>query len=274
MNRHGMEGLQQEKGTLPDRVWEKYYSSAADARRLTRTPLICYALLYGLFAICIVGKLPMWTLWVSAPILVVRWLLATHELMHVRNEREVDWLTRLMPLLLTPFSLGYREYLDIHRGHHRHMATPQDPEYFQLRGNKLQGLLNAMTAPEQAFLRWVVREGVDAELMMGVFLRAGLFVLLWALSGVAFWGFWIPMRLAYGASYFAFFYALHRRGSNYGVYRVTLSAGVERLFTLLFGREALLATRYHDIHHGQPRISALHLPAVARDLPQEGLPLK
>jgi len=37
-------------------------------------------------------------------------------------------------LVLTPFSLGYREMLDIHRQHHRQAATPEDSEYFQLRG--------------------------------------------------------------------------------------------------------------------------------------------
>ena len=160
------------------RAWNPYYGSDADARRLTWTPLICYALLYGHVALAAMGWLAWWTLCFSAPILVVRWLLATHELMHLRSERKVDFVTRLMPLMLTPLSLGYREFLDIHRGHHRFMATPQDPEYFQLRGSKLRGLFNAMTAPEQAFLRWVLRKGVDAELVLGALLRCALFGLL------------------------------------------------------------------------------------------------
>jgi len=260
----------------PKRAWESYYNSAADARRLTWTPLLCYVLLYAHFALCLLAWLPIWTFGLSAPILVVRWLLATHELMHLRSAREVDAITRLMPLLLTPLSLGYREFLDIHRGHHRHMATPDDPEYFQIRGSKLQGLLNAMSAPEQAFFRWLRRQGADAELIIGALLRCGLFALLLVLSGWYFLWYWIPVRLAFGSSYFAFFYALHRRGAAYGVYRITLPAWAERLFTLLFGREALLATLYHDIHHAQPRISAFRLPEVAQtwDLPQTGLPVK
>lgn len=259
-----------------ERAWEPLYNGAADARRLTWTPLICYGLLYGHFALCLAAWLPMWTFCLSAPILVVRWMLATHELMHLRDAREVDPLTRLMPLLLTPLSLGYREFLDIHRGHHRYMATPADPEYYQLRGNKLQGLLNAMSAPEQAFWRWLKHKGVDAELIVGASIRCALFVLLMALTGWDFLWYWIPVRLAYGASYFAFFYALHRRGKEYGVYRITLPAWAARLFALLFGREALLATQYHDIHHAQPRISAFRLPEAAQawDLPQTGLPVK
>lgn len=259
-----------------ERAWEPLYNSAADTRRLIGTPLFCYALLYGHFALCLSAWLPMWTFCLSAPILVVRWMLATHELMHLRDAREVDPLTRLMPLLLTPLSLGYREFMAIHRGHHRHMATPDDPEYYQLRGNKLQGLLSAMTAPEQAFLRWLWRKGVDAELIIGMLLRGALFALLLLLSGWNFLWYWIPVRLAFGSSYFAFFYALHRRGAEYGVYRVTLPAWAARLFVLLFGREALLATLYHDIHHAQPRISAFRLPEAAQawDLPQTGLPVK
>jgi len=262
--------------TQLQRAWESQYNNEADARRLTWTPLLCYALLYGHFALCLMAWLPFWTFCLSAPILVVRWGLAIHELTHLRSEQEVDPVTRLMPLLLTPLSLGYREFLENHRGHHRYMATPDDPEYYQLRGSKLRGFLNAMSAPEQAFWRWLSRKGLDAELIVGASIRCGLFVLLIVLTGWEFLWYWIPVRLAYGASYFAFFYALHRRGAEYGVYRISLPAWASRLFGLLFGREALLATLFHDIHHAQPRISAFHLPEVAQawDLPQSGLPVK
>ena len=259
-----------------NRAWGKYFSNAADVRRLTWTPFLCYILLYGHFALCLLAWLPFWTFCLSAPILVVRWLLSLHELLHLRSESEVDPITRLLPLMLTPQSLGYREFLKVHQGHHRYMATPDDPEYFQLRGSKLHGLFNAMTAPEQSFFRWLRRCGVDTELAIGALLRCALFVLLLTLSSGAFLWYWIPVRLSFGASYFAFFYALHRRGTEYGVYRITLPVWARRLFSLLFGREALLATLYHDIHHAQPRIGALHLHEVAQvwDLPQTGLPVK
>lgn len=253
------------------RAWQAYFNGDSDARRLTLTPILCLSLLYGHFTAGVLGWVPLWTFCLSAPILVVRWMLATHELMHIRSAGEVDWVTRLMPLLLTPLSLGYREQLEMHRGHHRYMATPQDPEYYQLHGNKLQGLAGALTAPEQAFFRWLGREGMDAELVLGATVRAALFALLAYAAGTAFWWYWIPVRLAFGASYFAFFYALHRRGKEHGVYRVMLPVWFAKLFALLFGREALLATTFHDIHHAQPRISAFHLPTVAQDLPKDGL---
>ena len=260
----------------PARAWEQFYNGDAAARRLTLTPLLCNALLYWHFALCLWGWLPLWTLCLSAPILIVRWLLATHELLHLRGEREVDPITRLMPLMLTPLSVGYREFLLVHRGHHLHMATPADPEYFQLRGSPLVGLLNAMSAPEQTFFRWLRREGVDAELVIGAMLRGVLFGLLWFAAGWAFLWYWIPVRLAFGMSYFSFFYALHRRGAEHGVYRVPLPPWGARVFSVLFGREALLATTYHDLHHRYPRVSAYRLPeiAAAEDLPQPGLAVK
>ena len=248
------------------------FNTDTDARRLRRIGLACYGLLYGHVFVCMAGALPSWTLALSAPILVVRWMLSTHELFHLRRHDEVDIVTRLMPLLLTPFSLGYKEFQAIHRGHHEYMATPQDPEYFQIRGRPLAGFLNALTAPEQAFVRWLAREPVDAELVIGATCRLVLFAALLGLAGPVFVWYWLPTRLAFGASYFAFFYCEHRRGAEYGVYPMRLTAFQRRLFTVLFGREAMLATCYHHTHHHQPRVSAFRLPEVAEASDDETRP--
>lgn len=253
------------------RDYAAWVNTGADARRLILTIWICYALLYGQFALALAGALPLWSMALTAPVWVVRWMLATHELLHLRSEYQLDPVVRLQPLLLTPFSLGYKEFLSDHRGHHRHMATPADPEYYQLRGSKLCGFLNAMSAPEQSFLRWLGREKLDRELWLGAAVRCGLFAALAWVSGWRFLWYWIPVRIAFGLSYFAFFYALHRRGTEYGVYALSLPPWGARLFRLLFGREALLATCHHDAHHRQPRVSAYHLPEVTlleRSAPQ------
>jgi fatty acid desaturase len=244
------------------RAYAGWFNTGGDARRLIATIWICYLLLYGQFALALAGLLPLWSMAVTAPIWIVRWLLATHELLHLRSEYQLDPILRLQPLLLTPFSLGYKEFLSYHRGHHRHMATPADPEFYQLRGNKLCGLLNAMSAPEQSFLRWLRREKIDRELVLGTTLRCGLFFALLWFSGWNFLWYWIPVRVAFGLSYFAFFYVLHRRGEEYGVYALDLPAWGARLFGFLFGREALLATCHHDAHHHQPRVSAYRLPEM------------
>ena len=72
--------------------------------------------------------------------------------------------------------------------------------------------------------------------------------------------YWLLVRLAYGLAYFSFFYCLHRRGVEYGVYPIKLAPWQQTLFGLLFGQDALLGTCHHDAHHQQPRVSAYHLP--------------
>lgn len=240
-----------------------FWGTNDDARRCTRTSLIANGAIYALFGAAIGGWLPFWAFACVAPVLVVRWMLSVHELFHLKTEREVDPITRLLPLMLTPLSLGYREFLEIHRGHHRHMATREDPEYFQLRGDPLTGLANAMTAPEQAFFRWIARRGVDRALVGGIVIRVALFAGLVAASGAAFWWYWVPVRLGFGASYFAFFYCLHRRGPEYGVYRLALPAGLDRMFRALFGRDAVMAMCHHDVHHSYPRVAAGHLDRLS-----------
>ena len=245
-----------------NRAFITLYGTDADAARLRLQSLLCNALIYVHFGIAVAGGLPLWTMLLSTPVLVVRWMLSLHELFHLRSEREVDFATRLLPLMLTPFSLGYREFLDIHRRHHRFMATPEDPEYFQIRGNKLVGFLNATTAPEQAYFRWVGEKGIDLPLLRDTLIRLALFLGMIWLSGWNFLWYWIPVRLAYGASYFSFFYCLHRKGTDYGVYPLQLPNWAAKAFSVLFGKEALLATCHHDMHHAHPRVHAFHLPTI------------
>jgi hypothetical protein len=242
------------------------FGSDADARRLTRASLVCIALIYGNLAAAAAGIVPAWTLACTVPLLVPRWMIAIHELFHLRSEREVDVITRLQVLVFTPLSLGYRENLINHRSHHRHMGTREDAEYYQLRGSRLWGLANAMTAPEQMWFRWVAEHGYDRRLAIETALRCGIFAALAMATGAVFLWYWIPARLAFGTSYFVFFYWLHRKGDAMGVYRLVLPRGIERVVTALYGGDVVEATLHHDVHHAQPRIAAEHLAGVRASL--------
>jgi fatty acid desaturase len=235
------------------------FGTDADARRLTLTTLVCVALVYGNLAAASFGLLPAWTLLFTVSLLVPRWMIGIHELFHLRSEREVDPVTRLQPLLFTPLSLGYRENLVNHRSHHRFMVTPQDAEYYQLRGSRVVGFLNAMSAPEQMWFRWIAENGVDRELAIGTLLRLAIFVGLVAMSGWLFLWYWLPARAAFGASYFVFFYWLHRKGEAMGVYPLVLPKPVLRVLTVLYGADVVEATVHHDVHHAQPRVASYHL---------------
>lgn len=193
---------------------------------------------------------------------VPRWMIAVHELFHLRSHREVDPVTRLLPFLFSFLALGYRELPANHRSHHRHMATPLDAEYYPLRGPKLAGLINAFTAPEQLWFRWIARHGIDAELACGTLVRLALFLALLWTTGAAFLWYWLPARLAFGLGNFVFFYRLHRQGQDYGVYPLVLPGEIKRAATLLWGRDVVEATLHHDVHHAQPRIAAGWLAEV------------
>jgi fatty acid desaturase len=207
---------------------------------------------------------PSWSLPVGIPILLVRWILLVHDLFHLRRTREVNWLIQLLPILTTPLALGYREYQEIHSGHHQLMATPSDPEYYQICGSPLKGFLNALTSPEQTFFRWIAHRGMNQDLLRESVIRLCWFGAIASLSGQAFLWYWIPLRLAYGISYFIFFYCLHRRGKEYGVYSLDLPKWLQFSLQLLFGREALLEICYHDVHHAHPQVAPQYLPIVGK----------
>src|SRR5512132_2502920 len=211
------------------------FAPESDAPRLTRVSLVCVAAIYGHLLVAAAGWLPPWTLLVSVPLLVPRWMIALHELFHLRSEREVDPVTRFEPLLFTPIALGYREMLANHRAHHRFMATPDDAEFYQLRGSRLAGFANAMTAPEQMWFRWVAEHGLDRRLAVDTVLRCALFVALAIGCGTAFLWYWVPARLTFGVSYFVFFYWLHRRGDAMGVYALEVPASIANALTAVYG---------------------------------------
>lgn len=248
----------------PEQLLTEFYATDADGRRINRQTLLYNGLMYLHFGVALMGYLPLWTMLLSMPILAVRWMVSLHELYHLKEETKVDFITRLMPPMFTPLSLGYREFQDIHWCHHRFMATPEDPDYYQIRGSKLIGFINALTLPDQAYFRWVACKGIDLPLLGNSLIRLTVFVAMVWLSGLDFFWYWVPLRFAYGCSGFAFFYCLHRRGELYGVYPLRFSPLGERLITLLFGREALSAACHHDIHHADPRVVAVLLPEVTQ----------
>ena len=253
---------------LPEKVvqhsWRDpaiHLAHEADARRLTRNSLLCTAVIYLHLLAVAAALVPPWTAAITAMLLVPRWMIAVHELFHLRSDREVDPVTWLQPLVFTPLSLGYREMLANHRSHHRFMSTRRDVEFYQLRGTPAAGFINAMTAPEQMWMRWVLEQGVDRQLALTTVLRCALFAGFAGVCGASFLWYWLPARCAYGISYFVFFYCLHRRGDAMGVYRLALPSGVANFITLFYGADLVEAILHHDVHHAQPRIAARDLAA-------------
>lgn len=252
--------------------WIAYFADDRDARRLTRAGLVCNGLAYLHYLIVIGDLIAPWTLVLTLPILVPRWMIAVHELFHLRNAQEVDTVTRRLPFVFTFLALGYHEQYLNHRSHHRYTATPADGDYYQLSGNKLWGLFNAMTAPEQMWFRWVSKHGLTQILLYDTLLRLGLLLLLMISGGWLFLWYWVPARISFGLSYFTFFYCLHRRGAAYGVYPLRLPGWLRGPATWIYGHDVVEATMHHDVHHAQPRIATIHFKDVREGVMGETQP--
>jgi hypothetical protein len=237
------------------------YSEDAEADAYVRQGVIYFALIHLQLACVLAGWLPLWSFPLIAPIWMARMMIGRHELIHVRKETQVDFFTRLWPVLamVTPFSAGFREYRLFHHRHHQYMLTGDDPDLHQIEGSLLNGWLQCLTSPEQTLIRWVMERGIDAALVRDVFLRALFFFAMAALCGRNFLWYWVPLRLTYGTALFLFSYVLHRRGARYGVFRIELPPVGVKLFCLLFGRVGWLAVCNHDLHHLNSNLSPLHL---------------
>jgi hypothetical protein len=241
------------------------YGHDGEAGRYVREGAFYFTLIHLLAACVVAGWLPPWSLPLVLPLCMTRMIIGRHELLHLRDESQVDRFTRLWPMMamLTPLSAGYREHRQLHQLHHQYMLTEADPELYQIRGGKLRGWLVCMTAPEQTLVRWAQVEGANFLLVRDLFLRALFFYSMVMFTGHLFLWYWLPLRVSYGTSLFLFSYLLHRRGGRYGVFR--LSLGWRWPFRLLFGHAGWMALCNHDVHHLNGKISPLHL-MEARDL--------
>lgn len=249
-------------GFVDRKIPKEFYTTDEEARRYSLQIVVCNVLIYLWFLMALVGYAPWWSGIPTIFLLLPRWMIAVHELFHVRGAFQVNYFIYLLPMLLTPLNVGYREYQDIHFRHHRYMCTPQDPDFYHIRGNKIAAFLNALTAPEQSFFRWLSYKGADFDFIRDSFIRCTLFLALVGFSGTNFLWYWLPLRATHAVNYFTFFYGVHRKEEEYGVYPLNLPVPIERFFTFVFGRQVVLSVKYHDVHHSLPTISILHLEDV------------
>ena len=100
---------------------------------------------------------------VLSSVMVTRWMIAFHELMHLKKPEQLNFFTRLMPIPFAPFNLGYAEYQAIHLGHHRFTASVDDPDAFHILGGMLRAFVGALTQHEQACYRYIRTHGLSRE---------------------------------------------------------------------------------------------------------------
>lgn len=242
---------------------EHYYATERDATEY-QTKTITFTLgLYLIFFAYVLGYIHYWLMIPVSSVLVTRWLIAFHELLHLKKAEDLDWVTRLVLIPFSPVNLGYREYRQIHIGHHRFTAQAADPDAFHIRGSHFKALLGAITQQEQASYRYVKLHGLSKELTVMLILRASLFFLLLLGFGKAFVAWFLVLRITYIINDFIFFHLVHFRSGQNGTFKIPLPTWLQYLFIMIYGIDVVYATMHHDIHHHNARIAAKYLSRIA-----------
>ena len=247
-------------------ITDKYINYHAGDReaQLYQFKLVAFTvIIYG----CFVAHANEWmnVAWMAVivSICVTRWLIAFHELFHLRNADQIDFVTRLQPIPFAPFNLGYREYREIHKGHHQHTASETDPDAFHIRGGFVRALLGSVTQQEQAVVRYIAEHGMSCELVVLMAIRLAIFIGLLLMSPAAFFAWWLVLRVTYIISDFVFFHVVHYRAGQIGTFPVPLPTWLMHPLIVIYGFDVVYATMFHDTHHRYSRVAAKQLASVA-----------
>ena len=242
-----------------------YYAGNNDALEYQLKLILFTLAIYGCFVAYVMDWMSVW--WMSAvvSVLVTRWMIALHELFHLRKAEDLDLLTRILPIPFAPFSLGYREYRHIHFGHHHHTASVMDPDAFHIRGGFLKAFIGTATQQEQATYRYISTHGISKELTVMMLIRLAIFTAMLLLSPAAFLVWWLVLRVTYIINDFVFFHLVHYRAGSTGTFPIPLPAIIRYPALLIYGIDVVYATMHHDIHHKNPSVAAKYLPVIAID---------
>ncbi len=249
---------------------------ADPARHYLHATLAWTLLLYAVLALALAGVLaPVWLVPV-VPLVYVRLALALHELMHLRGAGRVPAFHRLAMIFDTPFGLGYREHRAVHLAHHRHGASPDDPEWFQIAGSHAQALMQALIVPERSAWRWIARHGLSRALALQGGLRLLAFVAVAALNPPVFLAYWLVLRLSIGCSGFIFHHLLHQRDGQHGTFALPAPRWLVAIGRRVFGHEPIQILLRHREHHLWPGLRVWELPELppAYVLPTRSVALK
>lgn len=260
--------MQASSSTIPASSLPAHYrATEQDAIAYTRRCLIGATLVCAAYGLTVAGTLPVAVLLIAVGLILPRWMINFHELLHLHDEQQINPYIRLMgvsPLPLSPISLSYGQIKTLHAGHHAAPGTTEDPDAYHIRGHWAVAFVNAFIAPEQSTCRWLLSHGLTRQLAVDMGIKLLLFIsLAWA-GGLIFLWFWLSLRLVYGLGDFSFFRMVHHRNGEYGTFDLPLPDVVVWFGERVFGETVVQTTIHHDVHHQNPRIAA-HALAMARE---------
>ena len=241
-----------------------------DARRYA---LRFQALLLISTAIFISGGLGWLPLFVAIPLLVVvyaRFVVVVHETTHCISPQQAPLLVRVMPALLGPIVVGFRESWYLHHRHHAELLGAKDPDRHMTDCGPIEGYLRAVLYPEYFVWYQLAHRGLEPGHLVEIVLRglSWAVLLAWLPFSRWFW-LWLTVRLTFGLSYFLLAWYLHRDGPKIGTFRKQWPAPLHAVLSLLGGRAAVNTLLYHDIHHHTASIDAEALHLVADSIPYD-----
>jgi len=251
--------------TLPPSFPAEYCVTELDALQYSRGCMVGTGIMIGGYALAVWQVLPLWGLPLLVLLVLPRWMINVHELLHIYDEQQLNPFICLMgasPVPLSILSLSYGQIRRQHFAHHAAPTTAADPDGYRIHGHWLQALWNALTSPEQSAGRWIAQHGLSGSLVFDLAVKLGLLVgLAWWDRG-AFVVFWLSIRLVYGLGDFAFFRLVHHQRGEAGTFGLTLPPLLMTLSEWVFGQTVTHATLNHDIHHRNPYIAARSLMAA------------
>jgi hypothetical protein len=240
----------------------EYMVTEQDALGYMRQCGIASAVLLVSYGLAVQGTLPPVGLVGIVVLVLPRWIINIHELTHIYSPQQINRVMALLgvsPVPLSLLTLSYSQLQVIHYQHHFAPSGDSDPDNYHIRGPGWWVFLNALTVPEQSFVRWVLAHGLSVSLAIDLLLKALLLgVMIWV-GGITFLWFWLSLRLVYGLADFAFFRWVHHRHGDYGTFAVNLPPGLMRVGEWVFGKTVVQTTLNHDLHHQSPGLAARSL---------------
>ena len=254
--------MQQSSKSCP----REYFVTDDDARRYIRHCAVAALLLAVGYVLFIAEFISPLVLFAIVAVTLPRWIINLHELLHIRNDKQINSVIGCLgisPIPLSLFTLSYKEIRQIHLAHHREPATSSDPDSYHIRGNFFLVIFNALTAPEQSFIRFLAVNGFNLQLGLHLLIKLLLLGILVGLGGAKFLWFWLFLRIVYGLGDIVFFRFVHHKQGKYGTFEIKCPDILSRWGERIFGETVIQATVNHDVHHQNSGIAARYL-AMAR----------
>ncbi|MDZ8223492.1 MULTISPECIES: fatty acid desaturase [unclassified Nostoc] len=244
-----------------------------DASQYLRHCAVAALILVGAYGLFVADFISSWILFAIVAVTLPRWIISVHELIHVKSDKQINRIISCLaisPIPLSILTLSYLQICEIHLSHHRSPTTESDLDAYHIRGNLFVVILNALSTPEQSFIRSIQLNGFNLQLGLDLLIKLLILGILIFFGKEKFFLFWLFLRIVYGLGDIVFFRLVHHQKGKYGTFEIKLPSILETLGELIFGKTVIQATINHDVHHQNPGIAAHNL-AMARPYINESL---